>query len=130
MGYSLGSFVALQTAIRHPGVVDGLVLVAGTMRRDGSYPEVAAFNQLEANAAMLGGSVKASPLGHITRIPTGPDCRRARGNFGSFLFARYPDASAQVSPHEVWEISEGSLRISARCGRQATIRAAIDILQD
>jgi hypothetical protein len=24
---------------------------------------VAAFNQLEANAAMLGGSVKASPLG-------------------------------------------------------------------
>ena len=64
MGYSLGSFVALQTAIRHPDVVDRLVLVAATMRRDGSYPEVvAAFNQLEANAAMLGGSVKASPLG-------------------------------------------------------------------
>ena len=64
MGYSLGSFVALQTAIRHPDVVDRLVLLSGTMRRDGSYPEVvAAFNQLEANAAMLGGSVKASPLG-------------------------------------------------------------------
>jgi pimeloyl-ACP methyl ester carboxylesterase len=64
MGYSLGSDVALQTAIRHPDVVDRLVLVAGTMRQDGSYPEVvAAFDQLEANAAMLGGSVKASPLG-------------------------------------------------------------------
>jgi len=64
MGYSLGSDVALQTAIRHPEVVDRLVLVSGTMRQDGSYPEVvAAFNQLEANAAMLGGSVKASPLG-------------------------------------------------------------------
>jgi pimeloyl-ACP methyl ester carboxylesterase len=64
MGYSLGSDVALQTAIRHPDVVDRLVLVSGTMRRDGSYPEVvAAFDQLEANAAMLGGSVKASPLG-------------------------------------------------------------------
>ena len=64
MGYSLGSFVALQTAIRHPNVVDRLVLVAATMKQDGSYPEVvAAFNQLEANAAMLGGSVKASPLG-------------------------------------------------------------------
>jgi len=64
MGYSLGSDVALQTAIRHPDVVDRLVLVSGTMRKDGSYPEVvAAFNQLEANAAMLGGSVKASPLG-------------------------------------------------------------------
>ena len=64
MGYSLGSFVALQTAIRHPDVVDRLVLMAARMRQDGAYPEVvAAFNQLEANAAMLGGSVKASPLG-------------------------------------------------------------------
>jgi pimeloyl-ACP methyl ester carboxylesterase len=64
MGYSLGSDVALQTAIRHPDVVDRLVLVSGTMRKDGSYPEVvAAFDQLEANAAMIGASVKASPLG-------------------------------------------------------------------
>jgi pimeloyl-ACP methyl ester carboxylesterase len=64
MGYSLGSDVALQTAIRHPDVVDRLVLVSGMMRKDGAYPEaVAALNQLEANAAMLGGSVKASPLG-------------------------------------------------------------------
>ena len=64
MGYSLGADVALQTAIRHPDVVDRLVLVSGSMRQDGSYPEVvAAFNQLEANAAMIGGGVKASPLG-------------------------------------------------------------------
>jgi pimeloyl-ACP methyl ester carboxylesterase len=64
MGYSLGADVALQTAIRHPDVVDRLVLVSGTMRRDGPYPEVvAAFDQLEAKSAMLGGSVKASPLG-------------------------------------------------------------------
>ena len=64
MGYSLGADVALQAAIRHPEVIDRLVLVSGTMRQDGSYPEaVAALNQLEANAAMLGGSVKASPLG-------------------------------------------------------------------
>ena len=52
MGYSLGAGVALQTAIRHPDVVDRLVLVSGAMRKDGFYPEgVAAFNQLEANAA-------------------------------------------------------------------------------
>ena len=65
MGYSLGASVALQTAIRHPDVVDRLVLVAARgMRQDGSYPEVvAAFNQLEANAAMIGPGVKASPLG-------------------------------------------------------------------
>src|SRR5580692_3169897 len=61
---TLGAFVALQTAIRHPDVVDRLVLMAVRMRQDGAYPEVvAAFNQLEANAAMLGGSVKATPLG-------------------------------------------------------------------
>lgn len=64
MGYSLGASVALQTAIRHPDVVDRLVLVAGRMSQDGAYPEVvAAFNQLEANAAMIGPGVKASPLG-------------------------------------------------------------------
>ena len=64
MGYSLGSSVALQVAIRHPDVVDRLVLMAARMRQDGAFPEVvAAFNQLEANAAMIGGNVKASPLG-------------------------------------------------------------------
>ena len=64
MGYSLGASVALQTAIRHPDVVDRLVLVSGRMRQDGAYPEVvAAFNQMEANAAMIGGGVKATPLG-------------------------------------------------------------------
>lgn len=64
MGYSLGSLVALQTAIRHPDVVDRLVLVAAAMRQDGSYPEVvSAFNQLEANAAMIGRGIKATPLG-------------------------------------------------------------------
>ncbi len=64
MGYSLGAGVALQTAIRHPDVVDRLVLVSATMRQDGFYPEgVAAFKQLEANAATFGPGVKASPLG-------------------------------------------------------------------
>ena len=64
MGYSLGSHVALQTAIRHPDAVGRLVLVSGAMRQDGFYPEVVtAFKQLEANAATLGPGVKASPLG-------------------------------------------------------------------
>lgn len=64
MGYSLGSSVALQTAIRHPDIVDRLVLVSAAMRQDGFYPEgVVAFKRLEANAATLGPGVKASPLG-------------------------------------------------------------------
>lgn len=65
MGYSLGSHVALQTAIRHPDMVDRLVLVSSAMRQDGFYPEVVtAFKQLETNAATLGPGVKASPLGN------------------------------------------------------------------
>lgn len=64
MGYSFGSSVALQTAIRHPNVVDRLVLVSTSMRQDGWYPEgVAAFNQLGDNAATFGPAMKASPLG-------------------------------------------------------------------
>lgn len=64
MGYSLGACVALQTAIRHPDVVDRLVLMAARMKQEGAYPEVVtAFNQLEANAAAIGPGVKASPLG-------------------------------------------------------------------
>ncbi len=64
MGYSLGASVAMQTALRHPDAVDRLVLVSGRMSQNGAYPEVvAAFNQLEANAAAIGPGVKASPLG-------------------------------------------------------------------
>ena len=62
MGYSLGAGVALQVAIRH--VVDRLVVVSTTMRMDGWYPEgIAAFDQLEANAAAYGPALKASPMG-------------------------------------------------------------------
>src|SRR6266478_3863057 len=73
MGYSLGSFVALQTAIRHPDAVDRLVLMAARMRQDDAYPEVvAAFNQLEANAA---GDRRALPGNRIegSRSRRGPE---------------------------------------------------------
>ena len=64
MGYSLGAGVALQAAIRHPDAIDRLVIVSAAMMQDGFYPEgVAAFRQLEANAATYGPGVKASPLG-------------------------------------------------------------------
>src|SRR6202045_3712586 len=37
MGYSLGAFVALQTAIRHPDVVDRLLPASRAMRGGGSF---------------------------------------------------------------------------------------------
>ena len=52
MGYSLGGGVALQTAIRHPGVVRKLVLVSTPFKRDGWYPEIlAGMGQLGPEAA-------------------------------------------------------------------------------
>src|SRR5690242_7060123 len=42
MGYSLGGGVALQTAIRHPEVVQKLVVVSTPFRRNGFYPEILA----------------------------------------------------------------------------------------
>ena len=40
MGYSQGGGVALQLAIRHPSLVNRLVSMSATFRKDGWYPEV------------------------------------------------------------------------------------------
>lgn len=94
MGYSLGSSVALQTAIRHPDVVDRLVLVSAPMRQDGYYPEgVAAFNKMEANAALLGDSVRASPSGQAYPDVDWTNLFRKLGDMGTRPF----DWSADVA---------------------------------
>ncbi len=43
LGFSVGGGVALQAAIRHPEAVRKLVVVSGTFRGDGEFPEVRAF---------------------------------------------------------------------------------------
>ena len=40
MGYSQGGGVALQLALRHPTLVDKLVSMSATYRKDGWYPSV------------------------------------------------------------------------------------------
>ncbi|MCT8997373.1 alpha/beta fold hydrolase [Chelativorans intermedius] len=66
MGYSLGGGVAMQLAIRHPEVVDRLVVVSEAMKRSGYYPEViAAFDQMEAMAPQIGANVAQSPLAEL-----------------------------------------------------------------
>ncbi len=40
LGYSLGGYIALQTAIRHPERVDKLVLISTPFKRTGWYPDI------------------------------------------------------------------------------------------
>ena len=63
MGYSLGGGTALQVAIRHPGLVRKLVIVAQPFRRDGWYPEVLAAMAQLGPAASAG--MAMSPLAKL-----------------------------------------------------------------
>ena len=66
MGYSSGAFVALQTAIRHPELVDRLIVISAAFRADGYYPEVLkAFAEMPSAAPMIGAEVSKSPLASL-----------------------------------------------------------------
>jgi pimeloyl-ACP methyl ester carboxylesterase len=66
MGYSLGAAVALQVAIRHPALVEKLVIVSVAFRTDGTYPEVRQlFEQMPGMAAAIGQQLAASPLAQL-----------------------------------------------------------------
>lgn len=62
MGYSLGGGVALQTTIRHPGVIRKLVVVSAPYKRDGWYPEVLAGMASITVEAMSGTPMHAAYL--------------------------------------------------------------------
>jgi pimeloyl-ACP methyl ester carboxylesterase len=60
MGYSLGGFVALRTAIQHPQRVRRLVLASIGFRRDGSHPEV--VEAMDRFAPEMADMLAQSPL--------------------------------------------------------------------
>jgi pimeloyl-ACP methyl ester carboxylesterase len=72
MGYSLGGFVALRTAIQHPQRVRRLVLVSIAIRRDGNHADaIAAMDAMNAAAAEM---MKQSPIGAMyERIAPRPE---------------------------------------------------------
>jgi pimeloyl-ACP methyl ester carboxylesterase len=60
MGYSMGGGVALQIAIRHPGVVNKLVVASTPFKRDGFYPDILAQQaQIGPEAAEM---MKQTPM--------------------------------------------------------------------
>jgi len=92
-GYSFGGAVALQTAIRHPEVVDHLVVISSAMAQTGFYPEgLAAFAQMSKNAPTLADGVKNSPL--ATMYPK-TDWETSFRKMGELASTPY-DWSAQV----------------------------------
>jgi pimeloyl-ACP methyl ester carboxylesterase len=63
MGYSMGAGVAIQTAIRHPEIVNRLVLVSPTIATNGEYPEIrASFDGMAQMADAIGSNIAKSPL--------------------------------------------------------------------
>lgn len=66
VGYSMGAAAGIQTAIRHPGLVRRLVVIAEPLRSDAWFPEVRAqFDAMAGNAEHIGPAVQASPLGEM-----------------------------------------------------------------
>lgn len=61
MGVSLGGGIALQTAVRHPGLTRSLVLVSTIFKNDGFYPEV--MVNFEQMGPQTGQFIKNTPLG-------------------------------------------------------------------
>ena len=85
MGYSLGGGVALQTAIRHPEVVNKLVVVSTPFRRNGFYPDILA-QQGQVTAAAAEG-MKQTPMYQMyaSLAPRPQDWGRLLGKIGDAM---------------------------------------------
>ena len=59
LGYSMGGTTALFMAVRHPERVGKQIILAGTSRRDGWYPEVLQAIAQTSPAAFAGSSIEA-----------------------------------------------------------------------
>jgi pimeloyl-ACP methyl ester carboxylesterase len=96
MGYSLGGEVALQTAIRHPEVVNKLVLVSTPIRRNAFYPDILAMQgQVGPQAAE---AMKQTPMYQLysSIAPKAEDWPRLLGKIGDMMKKDF-DFSNQVA---------------------------------
>ena len=96
MGYSLGGWVALQVAARHPSLVHRLVVVSSPIRRDGFYPELLAM-QAEVNASMAEG-MEQTPMYQLYAgiAPRPEDWPRLLDKMGALMRVDY-DYSREIA---------------------------------
>jgi pimeloyl-ACP methyl ester carboxylesterase len=96
MGYSFGGGVALQTAIRHPEVVDRLVIVSTPFRRNGFYPDILA-QQAQVTAAAAE-AMKQTPMYQLysSIAPRPEDWPRLLGKIGETMKKDY-DLSREIA---------------------------------
>jgi pimeloyl-ACP methyl ester carboxylesterase len=95
MGYSMGGGVALQTAIRHPEVVNKLIVASTPFKRDGFYPEILAQQAMvTAEAAEM---MKQTPMYQLydSIAPRKEDWKRLLGKIGDAMKKDY-DWSASI----------------------------------
>ena len=94
MGYSLGAGVALQVAVRHPELVNKLVLVSAIVRRSDFYPDIL------AQQAQLGPAVaeqmKQTPMykSYASLNPYPEDWPRLLQKIGDFMKKDYDFSDA------------------------------------
>lgn len=95
-GYSLGGGVALQTAIRHPDVVNKVVAVSAAIRRNAYYPEILAQQAQVGEGALE--MMKQTPMyqSYVAIAPRPQDFGRLLGKIGEAMKQDF-DFSAQVA---------------------------------
>ncbi|HLV27261.1 MAG TPA: alpha/beta fold hydrolase [Gemmatimonadales bacterium] len=96
MGYSMGGGVALQVAVRHPQLVDRLVLVSAPARSNAFYPELIAQQAMvNAEAAEM---MKGTPMytSYMSLAPRPEDFPRLLDKIGSVMKKPY-DYSEQLA---------------------------------
>ncbi|QDE39515.1 alpha/beta hydrolase [Luteibacter pinisoli] len=80
MGYSFGGGIAVQFAIRHPDMLDKLIVVSVAYARKGEYPEMQeAFEKMPAMADAIGGEIAKSPMGAMYPGTDWPTVMRKTG---------------------------------------------------
>lgn len=88
MGYSLGSGVAIQTALRHPDRVRRLVVVSGVFAREMWFPEVRVG--LDHLGPHLADMMKPAPIYQVyTKVSPKPDFAGLLGKIGDLVKRDY-----------------------------------------